>query len=363
MFLVALLDVDLNSVPGQCSLNRLGSTNREVFGVTETGYDIAKVTVVKAAVWHRYTQVLEGNKLADPIKVFIKQEPHKREKIEDGRLRLIMSVSLVDALVDRILFMKLMWKVVNNYHKTGIMIGWSPVNGGYRLLESKFSGKTLSMDKKTWDWSVPAWLLDAVCDVIMSLSVSAPVWWKKAVRTRFDCLFEDPEFVFSDGSRAKQSQPGIMKSGCYLTILINSVAQILLHEMAIFSLSIPREETEPLLVVGDDTLQKWFDRYLECVAYWSSLGFKIEVEQHSGEPEFAGFKYKNGYIPAYRQKHYFQLAYLTPNRELAQQTLQNYQILYWFDKDMLDVIVSIARMLKMPEAILDHSLLSAIAQG
>nr|UGO57358.1 MAG: hypothetical protein 3 [Riboviria sp.] len=274
-----------------------------------------------------------------------------------------MSVSLIDALVDRILFMKLMHKVVNNFHNTGVMIGWSPVQGGYRLLESKFTGKTLSMDKKTWDWTVPAWLLDAAADIIIRLAVDAPLWWINAVRARFRCLFEDPEFIFSDGSRARQANPGIMKSGCYLTIFINSIAQLILHEMALYALNIPRDVAEPIIVVGDDTLQKWFSRFPECVAYWQSLGFTIEVEEHDGIPEFAGFKYKNGYFPAYIQKHYFTLSHLTTNRELAQQTLQSYQILYWFDKDMLKTIRDIVRMLKMPEALVSDMDLSVIAQG
>lgn len=363
MFIVAILDVDLNSVPGECSLNRLGSTNREVFGVTDSGYSLDKVSIVRAAVWHRYSLVVKGEVVSDPLKIFIKQEPHKRKKLEENRLRLIMSVSLIDSLVDRILFMKLMYKVVHKYHDTGIMIGWSPVRGGYRLLESKFRGKTLSMDRKSWDWSVPYWLLLSVRDVIKELSSDAPPWWLKAVDARFSALFENPKFVFGDGATARQEKPGIMKSGCYLTIFINSVAQLILHEMSIASLDLDRSLMEPILVVGDDTLQVWFERYPDVVKYWESLGFHIETEEHASSPEFAGFKYNKGYYPAYKQKHYFQLSHLTTNRELAQQTLQNYQVLYWFDKEMLGTIRDIARMLKMPEAYVTDSDLSATAQG
>lgn len=344
-------------------MNRLGSTNKEVFGVTADGYDLHKVSMVRAAVLSRYRKIVAGEIESDPLKVFVKHEPHKQRKLQEGRLRLIMSVSLIDSLVDRILFMKLMHKVVNNYRHTNIMIGWSPVQGGYRHLEALFRGKTLSMDRKSWDWSVPHWLLLAVRDVICSLASGAPQWWIQAVHARFDCLFIDPTFIFSDGSLGKQEQPGIMKSGCYLTILINSVAQLILHEMSLEALSIPREEAEPIVVVGDDTLQKWFSRFPECVAYWQRLGFVVEVEEHDDSPEFAGFKYNRGYFPAYRQKHYFALAHLTTDRGVAQQTLMNYQVLYWFDRQMLMVIREVARMLKMPEAEVEDSVLRAIAQG
>ena len=41
--------------------------------------------------------------LCDPIRVFVKNEPHSSKKLEEGRVRLIMSVSIVDQLVERVL--------------------------------------------------------------------------------------------------------------------------------------------------------------------------------------------------------------------------------------------------------------------
>lgn len=357
------MDVDLNSVPGNCCLNRLGTTNREVFGVRNGHFDLHRTLLVRTAVLDRYRRVCRGEVVADNLKVFIKQEPHKRKKLDEGRLRLIMSVSLVDALVDRVLFMKLMDKVVKKYSQTGVMIGWSPVNGGYRHITAQFPFKTISIDKKAWDWSVPYWLLMAVRDVILDLSPDSPEWWRVAVCSRFECLFVSPRFEFADGSLATQSQPGIMKSGCYLTIFINSVGQLILHEMAMFTRHLPRTICEPIVVVGDDSLQRYFDEYPVYVEYLTKLGFTLEVEIHESVPEFAGFKFCDGYIPAYREKHYFQLGHLTTERDIAQQTLKNYQVLYWFDSEMLETIRTIARMMGMPEAVVREDHLRAIALG
>lgn len=364
MFFVAVLDIEMNSVPGICSLARLGTTNKEVFGVDANGhYSIDKLRLIRDEVWHRFDAVTQGKTYSDPLKVFIKQEPHKRKKLEDGRLRLIMSVSLIDAFVDRILFMKLAQKIVTNFHKTNIMIGWSPMAGGYRLISSLFSGmKTLSIDKKAWDWTVPYWLLNSIKRVILHLAVDKPDWWVLAVEARFKCLFEDPVFSFGDGSIGRQTQPGVMKSGCYLTIIVNSLGQLLLHEMAKNTLQLG-DVCEPIVVLGDDSLQKHFDRYHEYVGFLQKLGFMLETSEHDGRCSFAGFTYDNDFKPEYKTKHLFLLSHLTTDRIVAAQTLQQYQGLYYFDAATRELIKEMIRILDMPEAYVNELSLRAIALG
>lgn len=362
LFLPAILDVDMASVPGQCNLNTLGTTNKQVFGIDSDGnFNLNNLRLIRSEVYTRYKSLCSGEAIADPLKVFIKQEPHKRKKLEEGRLRLIMSVSLIDAIVDRILFMKLMYKVVRNYAKTHVMIGWSPSKGGYRYLNSIFKNvETLSIDKKAWDWSVPIWLLDSVEQVIMRIAADAPLWWKTAVHKRFELLFKRAQFSFSDGSLVCQEKPGVMKSGCYLTIFINSVAQMLLHDMASFRLDLV---ADPIVVLGDDTLQKYIERWTEYVKYLESLGFTLEVERHKDRFEFAGFTYSNDYMPAYQQKHLFMLSHLTTDRTIACQTLQNYQVLYAFDETMLQIIRNMLCLLEMPEGVLSRERLRELSRG
>lgn len=364
MLLPAVMDVDLNSVPGMCSLSRLGTTNKQVFGVTDQGFSVERLCMVRAAVKDRFDQVCRGEAYADPLKVFIKQEPHKQSKIDSNRLRLIMSVSLVDALVDRVLFMRLMHRVVQRHPQTLVMIGWSPVQGGYRLLQHLFDMHTISIDKKAWDWSVPAWLLNAVKEVLYSLAPDAPEWWYTAVDTRFRCLFEKAKFGFQDGQVVEQMAPGIMKSGCYLTIFINSVGQLILHEMARVAIHLEPSDVEPIVVLGDDSLQRWFPEYELYVDYLSHLGFSLEVEKHAKVSEFAGFRFEANYTPAYRQKHLFMLSHLrTMDRTICVQTLQNYQILYYFVPGMMKILKEMIRILDMPEALVDERNLRAIALG
>jgi len=39
----------------------------------------------------------------DPVRVFVKNEPHKLSKIQTGRVRLIMSVSIIDKMIEMLL--------------------------------------------------------------------------------------------------------------------------------------------------------------------------------------------------------------------------------------------------------------------
>lgn len=364
MLVAALTDVDLRSVPGQCTLNRLGTTNAQVLGLQSDGrFNLNNLRLVREVVWDRYSKLIRGVKESDPLKVFIKVEPHKKKKIEEGRLRLIMSVSLVDSLVDRILFIRLAYRILANYYKTGMMIGWSPLHGGYRQLNAIFGElDTISIDKKAWDWSVPAWLLQMVKRLIINLSPGAPEWWKKAVDARFYCLFVDPTFIFGDGTLGKQEKPGVMKSGCYLTLIINSMAQMLLHQVVIAQLDLPPKEFDPIIVIGDDSLQKKNEHSEKYIQKLLALGFRVETEEHTDEREFAGFKYKrNSFVPAYKDKHRFLLERLPMDDDkLLKETLASYQIIYYFDNEMTRIIHSIARVLNVPEAITSRDALRSI---
>lgn len=74
------------------------------------------------AVTERIQSLLSGEMEADDIKVFVKQEPHSWEKISEGRFRLISAVSMVDTMVDRIVFGDLVDRVLATAGETPVMI-------------------------------------------------------------------------------------------------------------------------------------------------------------------------------------------------------------------------------------------------
>lgn len=350
--LKAIMDVDLRSIPGWCVLKDLGTTNREVFNVNEDGaYDLNRIKIVVEIVKRRWMEMHES----DPIYAFVKPEPHKKEKLANGKLRLISGVSLVDSLIDRLLFMQWTKVAQSLVTHTPIVIGWAPTDAvKFHHMMGGQHEQYLDVDKTSWDWSLRPWILDMVKHVLCGL-VDAPSWWTERVDKRFDYLFTAPLWKFQDATVIKQKEPGIMKSGCYMTIWINSIGQLLLHQLAMHRSGV---EMHLPLVLGDDTTQPYYgedkDNYLQEIR---NFGFVIKPTVGS-VAEFCGFRYE-GFksLPAYKSKHQFLLRHLTSDDEVAIQTLASYQLLYYHDKDALRKIRILAKQRGLPQAVVpDHIL-------
>ncbi len=74
----------MKSTPGYCVLTYYGSNNAQIFGWDGKDCDPDRVSIVRQHVKIRFDQLLMGNLISDDIKVFVKQEPHKLKKIQDG---------------------------------------------------------------------------------------------------------------------------------------------------------------------------------------------------------------------------------------------------------------------------------------
>lgn len=336
-FRLALDDLETTSSVGICCLKSLGTTVGEVLkvgydGVSRT-YDSERVAILEAAV-----RVRMSDGVADPIRVFIKQEPHKLSKIRDGRFRLISAVSLVDTMVDRIMFGWLARRVLSTVGETPCMVGWSPIGGGSLLMGDLFKGKeTRSLDMTAWDWTVDEWLIVALREVVKSLGILAPSWWCSWVDHRWESLFRDAIFEFGDGSRVSQSGWGIMKSGCFLTIVLNSVAQLLRHALVARRMGLRHRIVQ--VVMGDDQTLVNFPEFEEYERITLSLGYRLKPSTVDvGHVRFAGFRFEGRRaIPEYVSKHKYILSH-APLSSLPE-ILQSYQLLYLYDPDFFLVIV------------------------
>lgn len=261
----------------------------------------------------------------DPIKIFIKQEPHKLSKI-NYRERLILAVSMVDTMVDRMLFTE--WaKAVQRLHpKLPMAVGWSPVNGGYRQLLARFPGKAYMSDKQAWDWTAQGWIFK-LCKAILFELGPANEEWRKLVEYRFACLFELAVMQFSDGTLVQQQGPGIQKSGCFLTILINTLAQICLIRLAEKRLGMPMGERD-LWAMGDDTIEDVPPSVEQYTRMLELGGCIIKEYQCSDDLEFIGFTYPRDQIPvpAYLDKHVYNLVHC--EESVYCETLEQYLLLH-----------------------------------
>lgn len=286
-------------------MSRYGGTVGDALKWDGVNYSPDRINVLKCLVEHKVQSILAGTYKADPINTFVKDEPHKKAKLAEGRLRLIMAVSLEDTMVDRMLYSEIMRRAVET--DSPVKAGYSPLKNGFRRLASSFPKESLSIDKKAWDFSVPGWMIDLWRVFLEDLVGGGPDWWIKLHRCRFRELFEDPVFEFADGERASQKCKGIMKSGCFTTLLLNSLGQVIIALIVKGRLGIP---WTTFWTVGDDTV--------ECVppdveAYVKEIGrLGFNVKEYSVNPfvEFCGFLATLREVkPAYVRKHLFKAIY------------------------------------------------------
>lgn len=295
-------------------MRQYGSDIKTALGMSIEGfqrvYSKERVSMLRNLVYHR---LLEPT-IHDHIKVFIKQEPHKLQKLAESRFRLISAVSMVDTMVDRILFGRFQRHLLTQVCATPCMIGWSPVAGGFRYLIDKFRGKkTRGLDKTAWDWTVNEWLIKAVKEVLLSLHEGHTPGFANLVERRWEALFRDSVLEFSNGCVVKQPGWGVMKSGCYLTIVINSIGQMLLHALALNRMTIPLTSLR-FVTIGDDVTIEDFPRFDEYEKLILSFGALLKPSKPTDHIEFAGFVFTteegvDKCWPEYWKKHLFQITH------------------------------------------------------
>lgn len=322
-FRVALSEIEMTSTPGSCIMSSYGATNGEALGWNGIRFDPSRIRLLKAAVRVRFADLLQGKPSADDIQLFVKQEVHKKSKVAEGRYRLISSVSLVDQMVDRILFGPIQKNMLKTVGETPCMAGWSPLMGGYRLMNGRFT-KPFAVDRRAWDWTVPPWIVDAWERILIRLCVLPFPGWEGLVRTRFKALFDRAIFRTRDGFRVRGPGRCVMKSGCYLTILLNSIAQTLMHVAASRRLGWNPRANVPWSM-GDDTIQEEpedIQAYLDAL---EMLGQKIKEWNRNND--FAGFKYDGEIVePLYWDKHCYMM-HIAP-RPIREDLYLAYQMLY-----------------------------------
>ncbi|UYC36386.1 RdRp P1/P2 fusion protein [Black pepper virus E] len=216
--------------------------------------------------------------LCDPIRIFVKPEPHKREKIEQKRFRLIASVSIADQLVARMLFgpnnarelevhMDIPSKpglgfsqdsqVLPFTESVASLAGTTPED-----LVNNWSRYVIPTDCSGFDWSVPMWLLEDEMAVRNALTRGASETLVRMRDAWLKCL-GNSVFCLSNGLLLAQETPGIQKSGSFLTSSSNSR----MRYMASLFAGAPWAVT-----MGDDALEG----VGADLSQYALLGFKCE---------------------------------------------------------------------------------------
>jgi len=309
--------LDWNSSPGYPYM-RYATTNRDFFKVVD---GVPSQQMIDYC-WSLVEERLE-NKDSDYIRVFIKPEPHTWKKMKQHRYRLIMSVSVIDQIIDHMLFATMNDLMVDNYVSIPTKVGWSQFLGGWKLVPT--SG-VVSTDKSCWDWTVQPWLIEVLLDLRINLCYGrSKDRFAELAAWRYSQLYREAVFIFSNGRVLKQTFSGMQKSGSVLTISDNSIAQVILDARINEEFRMKEQPVEYgiLWSMGDDVLQKKpTQKYIDRL---SQLCILKQVEPFA---EFAGMRFKNNKIePCYHAKHCFNLRHLDPENDEA--VAQSYSYLYY----------------------------------
>lgn len=312
-------------------LRAFSSTVPAEFG-TKRGTELGIGQSLEKLAFDTKEEVEEGGeyyrRFCDPIKFFIKDEPHKAEKVAEGRLRLIHCFGLVDQMVDRILFLPWQGVEVRNPMATTQKAGWSPFPGGYQRLEREFPlDLSFAVDKTAWDWTVPGWIIGAYVSMkLAQIHGEVSEEYLRCVWGRLYCVVgPGARFRMPSGVEWRQLHWGLMKTGWLLTLSLNSAAQAFQH--ALTCLRMNMDFMPHIWAMGDDTIVRLKDMDLNQYEQLMSTTGCI-VKKIVKSREFSGFYFHgNDHVePLYGAKHRFILNYLSP--DLEQETLLSYCLLY-----------------------------------
>jgi hypothetical protein len=230
--------------------------------------------------------------LCDISKLFPKEEPHSQKKLEEGRVRLIVSMSIVDNIIARLLFALQNNTEINNWQsipsKPGI--GFSDENLKIMFQSTVRKTNKAMADVSGWDWSMQEFDFEADLKRRAFLNDGfRSVWFLIASAHYY--VVQRKLFMLADGSLYAQILPGIMPSGWYNTSSTNSFTRCLnSYWVQLQSGLRPYELWAEAM--GDDSLERFVQ---EAPYYYSLLGKNLKFYESFDQTfEFCSLLFKDG---------------------------------------------------------------------
>jgi len=221
--------------------------------------------------------------LVDPVRVFVKNEPHKVEKLIEGRVRLIMSVSLTDKMIEMLLSRFICKNEITNWcnipSKPGI--GFTADNNTqvYNDVMS-WPGQMAYADVSGWDWGVKAWQIEDEAETLIRMIENPSGCFTHLILAKA-LLESESVYQFSDGLLVQPTFKGIVNSGKYRTSRGNSFMRVRVADLI---------GSRKVLAAGDDSVEAFVENAKEAYA---SLGIRLkEYEKVDGSFEFCSHLYK-----------------------------------------------------------------------
>jgi hypothetical protein len=224
------------------------------------------------------------SRYVDLIRIFVKQEPHKKAKIEAKRWRLIWSISLVDQLVERFLWTSQTKREISCWESIPSKPGMGSSDEQIESLAKQVaglrcakiggvSGSLVDRDVVASDMEVAEWMLFTSlvsCLLEYDYPVDSDFWRLHFARHKLGCR---PLIVLSNGTIYETLLSGLMLSGRYVTSFLNSRVYVLCSTL----------RGEEAMCMGDDTIESNVTDMteLDISRFYLLLGLPTEIGLHA----------------------------------------------------------------------------------
>jgi hypothetical protein len=174
---------------------------------------------------------------SDPSRVFIKDEPHKVSKLEQGRPRIICSVSSADNIIQKYLFKTQNsaeideWKTIPIKPGMGITTDDQIQTLAFEQFRLSATQKRRMEDVSYWDYSVQAIDFEMELNVRLKCNQGYGTVWEKISQSSYYCL-NRKLYILSDGTMLAQTNKGVLPSGVYITASFNSKVRAMTADVA-----------------------------------------------------------------------------------------------------------------------------------
>ena len=212
--------------------------------------------------------------LVDPVRVFVKQEPHKWSKVVTGRWRLIASVSSLDSGVERVLYQCRSKLEIANWDSVPSKPGMGATDADLKTLGNQLQellgfGNLVDSDVSGWDWQWKQFIAMSIIYVdALAFDVGPESDLFKAMWNREVCAL-NTTFSLSNGKMLVLRNKGIQLSGRFVTSYKNSKGRVFNSALA----------GTYAMAMGDDCCETLNGLALqELEARYDSQGYKGLVE-------------------------------------------------------------------------------------
>jgi hypothetical protein len=235
---------------------------------------------------------LYERRFTELVRIFIKDEPHKLAKVEAGRWRLIMSVSLSYSIAQAVLYQDSIDEDVRRNSSIPSKPGWVSTDLGYvdlYMWVRRFVRPPMSMDVAAWDWSVPYCLMALEAECYIACNKASPSW-ANMIRNETFCTASSV-ISSSQGDLFVFHKPGIVKSGGRRTAQANSRSRDLLSFLTDRKVN-PNSTDHWSMTMGDDCVEESLSMDPNVVkAAYLEYGFNLKDIVYGYPFEFCSMRF------------------------------------------------------------------------